>query len=292
MTGAASRLLALALAGALGGAAGPAAAQAPPIRDNSFLVEEAYNQEAGVVQHAGLLLRASGGDGWQFTFAQEWPLWSQRHQFSLSVPVMGGTGATGLGDVGLHYRYQLLGGGEERLALAPRLSLFIPTGDTERGAGVGSVGVQAGLPASLVLGSRFAGHLNLGATLTPSAENPGGSAATAFDLAAGASLVWHAAPWVNLLAEAVWERADEVVAPGAVAAREEAFLAPGVRFAWNLPGGKQVVPGIAYAFGVGPSSGGDSFALVYLSFEHPFRRRLTGAEAAAQLALHPSRQAR
>lgn len=268
------------------------ASQDPAIRDNSFLVEEAYNQDAGVVQHAALLQHAGGRAGWQVVFAQEWPLWSQRHQFSLSVPVVGGTGATGLGDVGLHYRYQLLGGGEERLALAPRLSLFIPTGDTDHGAGVGSVGVQAGLPASLALGSRFAGHLNLGATLTPSAENPGGSAATAFDLAAGASLVWHVAPWVNLLAEAVWERADEVVAPGAVAAREEAFLVPGVRFAWNLPGGRQVVPGIAYAFGAGPSSGGDSFALVYLSFEHPFRRRLTGAEAAAQLALHPSRQAR
>jgi hypothetical protein len=282
----------VALAAATAFTAADAAAQALPIRDNSFLIEEAYNQEAGVVQHAGLLLHAGAGSGWQFVFAQEWPLWSQRHQFSYSIPLAGGEGSTGLGDVGLNYRYQLLGGGDEPLALAPRLSLFLPTGDSDDGAGSGSVGVQVALPASMMIGRSLAGHLNLIAGLTPSSKNPAGATATAFDVAAGASVIWLAAPWVNFLVEGVWARADEVTGPGGTAGREEAFLNPGVRFAWNLPGGRQVVPGVAYTFGIGPSADAEPALLVYLSFEHPFGGRLTSPAAAAQFPRSPSRQAR
>jgi hypothetical protein len=268
------------------------AAQVQAIRDNSFLVEEAYNQDAGVVQHAALLHHAGGSAGWQVVLAQEWPLGSQRHQLSFSMPFSGGAGASGPGDLGVHYRYQLRGGGAERLAIAPRLSLLAPTGSPEDGTGAGSVGLQVGLPASLVLGSRLAGHVNAAVTLTPASESPAGSRATALDLGAGASLVWLVAPWVNLLVEGIWARTEEVVGAGVTAGRDEAFLNPGLRFAWNLPGGQQLVPGIAWTIGVGPSAGAESRLLVYLSFEHSFRRRLTGAEAAAQLALHPSRQAR
>ena len=270
----------------------PAVGRAQAIRDNSFLLEEAYNQEAGVVQHVGLLHYDTGGEGWQFTFAQEWPLWSQRHQLSYSIPVAGGDVASGLGDLGVHYRYQLAGGGDELLALAPRLSVYLPTGDADDATGSGSVGFQAGLPASLQFGPRLAAHLNAAVTLTPSSENPAGGAATAFGVAAGASVVWLVAPWVNFLVEGIWARVDEVTGPGATAARSESFLNPGVRFAWNLPGGQQVVPGVAYTFGVGPSAGAESLFLVYLSFEHPFGGSLTPAEGAGQLGRTPGRQPR
>ncbi len=276
----------------LGAAAAPAAAQAPPIRDNSFLVEEAYNQEGGVVQHAALLHHAGRGAAWEVTFSQEWPLGSQRHQLSFSLPFAGGSGASGIGDLGVHYRHQILGGGDEPLAVSPRLSVFVPTGSPDDGTGTGSVGLQAGLPASATLGPRFAGHLNAAFTLTPWSEHPAGGRATAFDVGAGASLVWLAAPWMNVLVEWVWARTEEVVGAGVTAGREEAFLSPGLRFAWNLPGGQQVVPGIAYAVGVGPGTGTDSRLLVYLSFEHSFRARLTAPEAAAQLGHHPGRETR
>jgi hypothetical protein len=55
------------------------------IQDNSLLIEEAYNQEAGVVQHIATLHRPDGRQ-WHFNFTQEWPLASQQHQFSYSVP--------------------------------------------------------------------------------------------------------------------------------------------------------------------------------------------------------------
>src|SRR6185436_8207277 len=41
------------------------------IADNSFLIEEAYNQEAGVVQHISALALVEGGN-WAYGFTQEW----------------------------------------------------------------------------------------------------------------------------------------------------------------------------------------------------------------------------
>src|SRR5262245_16100843 len=62
------------------------------IRDNSFFVEEAYNQEPGVVQHifngVSTWDRVDGPDDQSLilTFTQEWPIFSQKHQFSYTIP--------------------------------------------------------------------------------------------------------------------------------------------------------------------------------------------------------------
>ena len=58
----------------------PTVAQA--IADNSFLIEEAYNQEAGVVQHISAWQRSLRTAAWAYTFTQEWPVGSQTHQLS------------------------------------------------------------------------------------------------------------------------------------------------------------------------------------------------------------------
>ena len=63
----------------------PAAAQSttpqPGIQDNSFLVEEAYNQERGVVQHINTFSRLWNTKDWVYTFTQEWPMpGDARHQ--------------------------------------------------------------------------------------------------------------------------------------------------------------------------------------------------------------------
>ncbi|HET8647566.1 MAG TPA: transporter, partial [Vicinamibacteria bacterium] len=103
-----------------------------PIQDNSFLIEEAYNQEDGVVQHVSFFLRDLDG-AWAYTFTQEWPVGTQRHQLSLTLPLASGPPA-GLGDVALNYRLQLIGDGAAAVAVAPRLSLLLPTGGDQRGA--------------------------------------------------------------------------------------------------------------------------------------------------------------
>ena len=104
--------------------------------------------------------------------------------------------------------------------------------------------------------------------------------------------MWLARPWVNFLVEGTWARIEEVTGPGATVGRTESYLSPGVRFGLNLAGGRQLVPAIAYAIALGDGPGAESLLMVYLSFEHPFGGRLTGAGGAGQLAVPPTVQAR
>ncbi|MGH7752011.1 MAG: hypothetical protein ACREN5_04280, partial [Gemmatimonadales bacterium] len=132
---------------ALAGAGTVWAQDAPgPIQDNSFLIEEAYNQEAGVIQHISLFTRARGSGDWGYAFTQEWPLGGQRHQLSYTLLLERASGATGLGDAFLNYRYQLIGDGQQRVAAAPRVSILVPSGDETRGLGTGGWGVDVGFP--------------------------------------------------------------------------------------------------------------------------------------------------
>lgn len=49
------------------------------IQDNSFLIEEAYNQEDGVVQHIQMFQYLKKSKDWVYTFTQEWPVPKQTH---------------------------------------------------------------------------------------------------------------------------------------------------------------------------------------------------------------------
>src|SRR3954465_12843370 len=93
----------------------PPVAEPLPIQDNSFLIEEAYNQERGVVQHINTFWRTAGSGDWAYTFTQEGPVPDVKHQVSVPLPVQQLHGAaaarTGIGDVALSYRYQAVGDG-------------------------------------------------------------------------------------------------------------------------------------------------------------------------------------
>lgn len=52
------------------------------IEDNSFLIEEAYNQEKGVVQFVQGLQYMEQSKALGYTFSNEIPMGSQSHQFS------------------------------------------------------------------------------------------------------------------------------------------------------------------------------------------------------------------
>jgi hypothetical protein len=244
---------------------------AAQIQDNSFLIEEAYNQESGVVQHISTFSRASGGDAWEYSFTQEWPLGGIRHQLSYTIPVQREGGGTGLGDVALNYRHQLLGNPEAATGFAPRLSLLLPTGDHKKGRGAGAVGLQTNLPLTLMLAPRLATHWNAGATLTPSAKSTLGEEATTTSFNLGASAIWLLHPSFNLMVEALWLSTGAVVGTGETVRDESLLLNPGIRAAFNLANDLQIVPGLAYTFDLGSDSGEDAL-FVYLSFEHPFKR--------------------
>lgn len=256
--------------------AGEAAAPGdpPPIQDNSFLVEEAYNQERGIVQHIQIFEREKGG-AWSYAFTQEWPVPKETHQLSYTVPVARARGQSGwnagLGDIALNYRYQLAGSGETRIAIAPRLTVLLPTGNERKALGAGGTGVQVLIPVSTVLLPRLVAHWNAGVAYVRSARNEEGDRAPTRTWNLGQSFVWLTRPDLNFLVETVWSSAEEVVSPGRVSQSRTFLVSPGVRWAWNRPGGLQIVPGIAVPLGIGPSRGERSI-LLYLSFEHPFAK--------------------
>ncbi len=247
-----------------------------PIKDNSFLVEEAYNQERGVVQHISTFARLAGTGDWAYTFTQEWPLPDEKNQLSFTLPVQNVhapatvASASGLGDVALNYRYQAAGIGGGPVAFSPRVSVLLPTGQSGQGLGTGGVGLQVNLPLSVTHGSRFVTHWNAGATRTLSARDGVGDEASTTAILLGQSTVWLARPKVNLLVETVWSRAQTVVGPGLTEQTSALVVSPGLRWAHDFKNGLQIVPGIAFPIGLGPSAGQRSVFL-YLSFEHPFR---------------------
>lgn len=230
---------------------------ARPIQDNSFLIEEAYNQEKRVVQHI-LVAERRKGSPTGFEFTQEWPLRGLRHQLSYSVPFVFKDGLS-LGDAMINYRYQLRGDGDAIIAVAPRISLIFPTSEIG-----GASGFEAFVPASIVLGRQLVAHSNAGAsvvTLQSQMELPEERMQS---VTLGQSLVWLAHPNLNVMLEALWQRND--VRDASVT---RATLAPGVRGALNLASGMQIVPGFAIPIGIGPSQGERSVFL-YLSVEHSF----------------------
>jgi hypothetical protein len=126
------------------------------IQDNSFFVEEAYNQEPGIVQHIiNVPAFFSHGDKEvSFIFTQEWPVFSQTHQFSYTIPYTFAESDNGFEDIRLNYRLQALMEGERTPAFAPRFSLVTPTGDVSKGFGHERLGYEINLPFSKIVSER------------------------------------------------------------------------------------------------------------------------------------------
>jgi len=250
--------------------AGPVEAdEAKNIQDNSFLLEEAYNQEDGVVQHIQSYQYIKKTRNWLYTFTQEWPVPKQAHQFSYTIPVArvtDGQSATGLGDVALNYRYQLLMTGP--YALAPRFSLILPTGDYKKGIGNGALGYQVNIPFSAELSERWVSHWNAGMTFIHNARESGGATADSTGFNLGASIIWLTSETFNLMTELVWTRTEAVQPDGSRLWEQTFFVNPGMRYAMNYKSGLQIVSGLAFPIGIGTSHG-EYGVFLYLSFEHP-----------------------
>lgn len=244
----------------------------PVIQDNSFLVEEAYNQDAGVVQHITTFQVQRGTSDFDASFTQEWPVKSIRHQLSYGIPISRSNSQRGIGDVAINYRYQLLGDGEARLAISPRLSMTLPTGDWKKARGSGAVGLNAMVPFSYVVSPMIVTHFDIGGALTPSARNGAGERARTAGWITAGSAILTASRRIQPMLEAVYSRGQEVIARNHTEWTEIALISPGVRAAFNFASGLQIVPGLAFPIGIGPSRGERS-AFFYLSFEHPFNRK-------------------
>jgi hypothetical protein len=228
------------------GAAGPAWGQGspPPIRDNSFLIEEAYNQDRNVVQHIATFTDTRNGI-WALGFTDEWPVDGVRNQVSVGATLVDNSAAGEFGVFAFNYRRQLVANPDAAVIVSPRLSLFADVGS----AGKSPYALQVNVPVTAVLSGALVSHWNLGGTVGagPALVN------------AGASVVWLALPWMNFLVEGLFV--------GASGEAPTYVVSPGVRWAFNL-GAAQVVPGVAFPLDVHDRD--DDAIFLYLSLEHPF----------------------
>jgi hypothetical protein len=255
------------------------------IADNSFLIEEAFNQEPGVVQHIFNFVPAWENGSlrshtFDLVFTQEWPVFSQRHQLSYTIPMRsirtwpeGGPAedARGWGDIFLNYRLQVWDGKGDLPAFAPRVSFIFPSGEEERGLGAGQFGYQFNLPFSKQF-ERWATHFNAGLTLIPGVtagvdpELPFlGRDINGYHV--GGSVIRFLRPNLHLMLEALAHWDEELDRNGTELQRFEMFLSPGVRWAPYTEGDTQWVLGIGVPIGLTPDAP-DIAAFFYMSFEH------------------------
>jgi hypothetical protein len=246
----------------------------PAIEDNSFLIEEAYNQEPGIVQHiSSVTLTGPRRRDVVAGFTQEWPFRGQRNQLSYTIPfqIQQGDAPDGFGDLLLNYRFQLRS--SERVAAAPRLSLILPTGSEAKGLGAGTLGGQVNLPVSVRVGPSLAAHLNAGMQLLARVRDAAAAAPThrtVTSYSIGGSVIGPVTRPVNLMLEFVQAWSGTIASAGGVVHEASSTLSPGMRFALNF-GGTQVVPGVGIPI---VFAGGEHTTdlLFYFSVEHPFRR--------------------
>lgn len=244
----------------------PANAQKEPfkIADNSFLVEEAFNQETGVFQNIFLFQRAKDNGGWAVEFTQEWPVWGQRHQFSYTLPYDFRDGA--LGNILLNYRLQSRMEDESGPAISPRVSLILPTGDD-----LLEYGAQLNLPISKQFGDAYV-HLNLGATLEK--QDFTLRDVNLFTPHFAGSVIYRIAPLFHLMVESV-ASSDHMV-PGACCTTDRAqtwIVSPGARGAINI-GDHQLALGGAVPLVISQSKSAPygTELVLYLSYELPFKK--------------------
>lgn len=230
------------------------------IRDNSFLIEEGYNQERGVVQH--ILVHRTD---WQvdgpndavidFEFTQEWPLWGQKVQGSYTVPI-----ETQFEGANAHLRYQLSSEPQDGYSVAPRLS-FLLHYDSDLDL-KNMLGYQINIPISKELDRKRMIHANLGATFEPPPP--------------GYTLYWEEGMWVyNLGVSGIYALRPNLHAMAELLSftsegQEPSYIAnPGARYAVNQASGAQWVFGASAPISFQQDIDGYGF-LLYLSFEHRF----------------------
>jgi hypothetical protein len=258
-----------------------ASAQQEPIEvieDNSFLIEEAYNQEPGVVQHIFQSIYSSGPRqrGWAFAFTQEWPIYGQDHQFSYTILgyhlINEGERQYGVGDVLLNYRYQALEEGPGKPAFAPRFSLILPTGNRDKGTGNGVVGYQWNLPFSKKVASRVALHANFGVTYLPHVRSPinNGQLSPKRSLVSswvGGSAIYALLPRLHLMLEWLGIIEDNISGSGTAVRTFNPLLSPGFRAAVVNEKDLQIVAGVGVPIGLNRQVN-NLAGFFYFSVEH------------------------
>ncbi len=162
----------------------------------------------------------------------------------------------------LNYRYQLSFESADRPAIAPRVSLVLPTGNESEGLGNGSTGFQFNLPVSKIVSDNLTLHGNAGVTTFVDVD---GHSPTSYNL--GGSLIYAVNRDFNFMLEGLEEWSESVDGLGNLLHDAAFTISPGARFALNLDGGTQVVFGAAAPIRF-EERNTDYGVLLYFSIEH------------------------
>jgi hypothetical protein len=255
----------------------------PAIEDNSMLIEEAFNQEAGVIQHISNLIVDNGNVVYAYT--QEIPIPNEKHQLSFGVSyaaMQRPEGSlfnnnfltNGFGDILVNYRPMLMDKNQWALVI-PRFTLIAPTGNARYGLGYGAWGGQFNMAVTKRLSSKLTTHWNAGFTKLWKADSyqylSDGTPERIYekDLTfknVGASLIWLVAPKFNLMVEYVSAFDKTINDTGSLDIENSTVINPGFRFAVDM-GKVQIVPGMGVPVNFSNGSFANTAVIFYLSIE-------------------------
>ncbi len=229
----------------------------PAFEDNSFLLNEAINQEKGVMQYiSNFYFDNLKGGNFLYNFSHEIPLGGERNQlsYSLSYYLQNKTASTegggGFGDINLSYHHMLTDKKAWAMVI-PSITLIIPT--AKNGYGSGGLGTQAEVYITKRLSRRVVTHYNLGYTYISSADlyisTSTGSRKVGFERdlqfkKIAGSAIWYPTRKFNLMLEYVSNFLTEITATGEISSSHQITLNPGLRFAIDHKR-VQIVPGIS-----------------------------------------------
>jgi hypothetical protein len=218
------------------------AGEPSPVENQAFFPETAWNRSNAALQYNVFFLgRAST---WEL--AQEWAGRRAQHQLSYSIPVYRDEGESGLGDVTVSYRYQWIGGEGSRAAVAPRVSLMLPT--RSRHFGQSSRGIEVAVPFSAALTERLVSHASIATLWFHDRDET--------EIKLAESLIFAVRPRVMLTADALYTRAG---------GGDILIVRPGAQVTLEGPAGLQIAPGIAF-----PLSAGSRRIVAFVALEIPF----------------------
>ncbi len=251
----------------------------PAFEDNSFLLNEAFNQEKGVLQYASnFYFDDLRGGNFLYNFTNEIPLGGERHQigYSLSYYLQNKEtstdGAGGFGDVNVSYQY-LLSGKKSWAMVVPSVTLIIPT--AKNGYGSGGLGAEADLYVTKRISRRVVTHYNFGYTYISSADlyitTSTGGRAVGYERdlqfkKIAASAIWYPARKFNLMLEYVSNFLTEITPDGSISDSHHITVNPGFRFAIDH-NRVQIVPGVSAPIIFTDGKYSQTGLFFYLSFE-------------------------
>jgi hypothetical protein len=243
--------------------------------DNSFLLDEAFTQEKGIMQFITTIYNDNlRSKNFAYTFSHEIPL-THRHQvsYSLRYNFMKAQARNGWGDTNIGYTYRL-SGKEAWIMIVPQLTIILPTGDPSRGLGYGGLGGRLNLTLTKRLSRKLVSHYNVAHTIIHNADrydDVSGEYVKVFektlhDQDLAGSIIWYPARKINIMLEYISSFRSQIAADGAISKVQESVLNPGFRLALDLKT-LQIVPGLSVPIAFTDDYQHQTGVLIYVSIE-------------------------